>query len=60
LRELTDVAEAPAVALDLMDEHQAGRPPLPTAAPHPRRDRARPALPSPQSAAGGEDFDEFA
>jgi hypothetical protein len=60
LRELADVAEALATALDLMDEHQAGRPALPPAAPHPRRDRAIPAVPSPQSAGGGEDFDEFA
>ena len=60
LRELADVAEALAEALDLRAEHPAGRPPLSPAAPHPRRDRAMPALPSPQSAGGGEDFDEFA
>jgi hypothetical protein len=60
LRELADVAEALAAALDLMAEHQDGRPTLPPTGPHPRRDRARPALPSPRSAAGGEDFDEFA
>jgi len=60
LRELADVAEALAAALDLMAEYPAGRPALPPAAPHPRRDRAMPALPPPRSAAGGEDFDEFA
>jgi hypothetical protein len=60
LRELADVAEALAAALDLMAKHPAGRLTLPPAAPHPRRDRAMPALPSPRSAGGGEDFDEFA
>ncbi|MBV8611466.1 MAG: hypothetical protein JO034_28985 [Singulisphaera sp.] len=60
LRELADVAEALAEALDLMAEHQDGRPALPPTGPPPRRDRARPALPPPRSAAGGEDFDEFA
>ena len=60
LRELADVAEALATALDLMAEHQDGRPPLPPATPHSRRDRAIPALPPPRSAGGGEDFDEFA
>jgi hypothetical protein len=60
LRELADVAEALAAAFDLMAKHPAGRPTLPPAAPYPRRDRAIPALPSPPSAGGGEDFDEFA
>ena len=60
LRELADVAEALAAALDRRAEHPAGRPALPPAAPHPRRERAIPALPSPPSAGGGEDFDEFA
>ena len=45
LRELADVAEALATALDLMAQHQDGRPALPPATPHPRRDRAIPALP---------------
>ncbi|MBV8236308.1 MAG: hypothetical protein JO075_11465 [Acidimicrobiia bacterium] len=56
MRELADVAEA----LDLAAQHQNGRPALPPAASHPRRDRAIPALHSPQSAGDGEDFDEFA
>ncbi|MBV8611806.1 MAG: hypothetical protein JO034_30735 [Singulisphaera sp.] len=60
VRELPDLAEALAAALDLMAEHQDGRPALPPATPHPRRDRAIPALPLPRSAGGGEDFDEFA
>ena len=60
VRELPDLAEALAAALDLAAKHQAGRPALSPAAPHPRRDRAIPALPSPRSAGGGEDFDEFA
>ena len=60
LRELADVAEALAEALDRMAEHQALWPPGP--GPGPRRDRpAPPALPSPARAAGGEfsAFSEF-
>ena len=57
LRELADVAEALAEALDLMAEHQAPRPLGP--GPGPRRDRpAPPALLPPAQTDGGE-FSEF-
>ena len=60
VRELPDLAEALAAALDLAAQHRAGRPAPSSAAAHPRRDRAGPALLPPRSAGGGEDFDEFA
>ena len=57
VRELPDLAEALAAALDLAAEPRAPRPPGPGSGP--RRDRpASPALPPPARAGGGE-FSEF-
>jgi Transcriptional Coactivator p15 (PC4) len=61
LRELADVAEALAEALDLLADYQAPRPPSPGPGlgRGPRRDRpASPALPPP-ARAGGEEFSAF-
>ena len=57
LRELADVAEALAEALDLMAEHQARRPPSPGLGP--RRDRPAPSALPPPTRAGGGEFSEF-
>jgi hypothetical protein len=57
VRELPDLAEALAAALDLAAEHQASRPSGPE--PRPRRDRPVSPGPSPPARAGGGEFSEF-
>jgi hypothetical protein len=55
VRELPDLAEALAAALDLAAEHQASRPP----SSGPRRDRPAPPTPLPPAQAGKGEFSEF-
>jgi hypothetical protein len=55
VRELPDLAEALAAALDLAAEHRAPRP----SGPGPRRDRPVSSAPPPPARSGGEEFSAF-
>jgi hypothetical protein len=57
VRELPDLAEALAAALDLAAEHRALRPSGP--GPRPRRDKPVSPAPPPPARSGGEEFSEF-